>query len=66
MPLPQHKRTEVGSFRKARSDELAKNLAKDYPEFKDVRGDTKLGTLRKRFGVDSINEVRKELRKLRK
>jgi hypothetical protein len=66
MSLPQHSRTSKGNFRKARADERAGNLAKDYPEFALVDPRTKLGTLRDEFGVDSINEVRKELRKLRK
>ncbi len=62
MPLPQHTRTAKGNFRKARADELAGNLAKDYPEFKKVDPRTKLETLRERFDVTSINEVRKALR----
>lgn len=65
MPLPQHSRTQKGNFRTARGNELAKNLAKDYPEFKKVDPRTKLETLRKKFGVTSINEVRESLRKER-
>ena len=42
---------------------MAKNLRQDYPEFENVRGDTRLDTLRKRFGVDSLDGVRKALRK---
>lgn len=64
MSLPQHKRTSLGNFRVARADELAGNLAKDYPEFKVVRSDTKLGTLRSRFHETSINGVREALRSL--
>ena len=64
MGLPKHTRTEHGNFRQARGDEEAGNLANDYPEFNKVRSDTKLETLRKRFGVTSINEVRKALRDL--
>ncbi len=64
MGLPQHKRTSQGNFRQARGDEEAGNLAKDYPEFNKVRSDTKLETLRKRFDVTSINDVREKLRKL--
>lgn len=63
MALPEHQRTEHGNFRKERSDSLARNLAKDYPEFKNVDPRTELGTLRERFGVNSINEVRAQLRK---
>lgn len=62
MALPQHKRTEQGNFRQARGDELAGNLAKDYPEFSKVRANTRLETLRERFGVSSINGVREALR----
>lgn len=63
MPLPQHSRTKHGNFRTARGDERAGNLAKDYPEFEKVDSRTKLETLRERFGVTSINKVRKALRK---
>ncbi len=66
MPLGKHQRTESGRFRKERSDSLAKNLATDYPEFERVPGSTKLGTLKERFGVDSLNEVREALRKANK
>ena len=63
MPLGKHTRTSKGTFRKERSDSLAKNLREDYPEFDNVHGSTKLGTLKERFGVDSLNKVREELRK---
>lgn len=63
MALGKHQRTSKGSFRKERGDSLAKNLRQDYPEFENVRGDTRLDTLRKRFGVDSLDGVRKALRK---
>ena len=63
MSLPQHSRTKRGNFRTARGDERAGNLAKDYPEFKNVDARTKLETLREKFGVISINDVRAALRK---
>ena len=63
MPLPQHIRTQKGTFRLANGNELAGNLRKDYPEFNMVRSDTKLETLRERFGVKSINDIREALRK---
>jgi hypothetical protein len=63
MPLGKHTRTSKGTFRKERSDSLAKNLREDYPEFENVHGSTKLGTLKEKFGVDSLNKVREELRK---
>jgi hypothetical protein len=62
MALGKHERTESGRFRKERADSLAKNLAKEYPEFEQVHGSTKLGTLKDRFGVDSLNDVREILR----
>jgi hypothetical protein len=62
MPLPHHKRTETGAYRRERADSLAKNLRHDYPEFNNVRGDTKLGTLKKESGATSIAGVRKYLR----
>ncbi len=65
MSLPQHSRTSKGNFRKARADERAGNLAKDYPEFELVDPRTKLGTLRQVFDVTSITDVRRELRKRR-
>lgn len=63
MSLPQHSRTSKGNFRKARGDERAGNLAKEYPEFKKVDPRTKLETLRERYDASSINEVREALRK---
>jgi hypothetical protein len=63
MPLGKHIRTTKGTFRKERADSLAKHLREDYPEFNQVHGSTKLGTLEAKFGVTSLNAVRKELRK---
>lgn len=63
MKLGKHSRTEAGTFRKERSDSLVKNLKQEYPEFKDVHGSTKLGTLKEKFDVDSLNGVREALRK---
>lgn len=53
MSLGKHSRTNQGTFRKERGDSLAKNLREEYPEFSQVHGRTRLGTLDKRFGVDS-------------
>jgi hypothetical protein len=61
--LGKHERTHEGTFRRERSDTLVKNLKEEYPEFKNVNGNTKLGTLKDKFGVDSLNEVREALRK---
>jgi len=62
MALGKHRRTSQGTFRRERSDSLAKNLRKEYPEIDHVHGSTKLGTLKEKFGVDSLNKVREELR----
>jgi hypothetical protein len=65
MALGKHsKNPSSGRIRKERGDSLAGNLREDYPEFNKVRADTRLDTLKERFGVDSLNEVRKELKKL--
>ncbi len=63
MPLGKHKKTSKGRIRRERGDSLAKNLKEDYPEFAKVPGNTRLDTLRKRFDTDSLNGVRKALRK---
>ncbi len=65
MSLPQHTRTKEGYYRRARGDELAGNLAKAYQEFNSVDPRTKLETLRRKFEVTSINEVRRALRRSR-
>jgi hypothetical protein len=61
--LGKHQRTESGRIRRERSDSLVKNLKKEYPEFRDVNGNTKLGTLENKYGVDSLSQVRKILKK---
>jgi hypothetical protein len=63
MALGKHQRTQSGTFRRERSDSLAKNLRQDYPEFENVHGNTRLGTLRDEYGVDSLNKVREVLRR---
>ena len=63
MALGEHTRTQKGTIRKERSDSLVKNLKKEYPEFQPFRGDTKLGTLLERYDVDSLSQLRKELKK---
>lgn len=64
MTLRKHSRNPSGRIRNERSDSLAKNLRQDYSEFEKVHGNTKLGTLEKKFGVDSLNQVRTQLKKL--
>lgn len=63
MALGKHTRTEQGTFRRERADSLVKNLKQEYPEFAHINGNTKLGTLREKFGVDSLDDVLKALRK---
>jgi len=61
--LGKHQKTSKGQFRRERGDSRAGNLAQDYPEFKKVPPNTRLDTLRDRFNVDSLDGVRKALRK---
>ena len=62
MSLPKHQRTDKGTFRRERADSLIKNLKKEYPELQNVNGNMKLGTLRDRLGVDSLDQALKKLR----
>lgn len=63
MALGKHTHNPSGRIRKERSDSRVKNLKKEYPEFREINGNTKLGTLEKKYGVDSLTQVRKKLRK---
>jgi hypothetical protein len=63
MPLGKHTHNQDGRYRRERGDSLAGNLAKEYPELRQVDPRTKLDTLRHRFNVDSLNKVREALRK---
>lgn len=63
MALGKHGKTKKGRIRRERGDALAKNLKQAYPEFSKVPGNTRLDTLRARFGTESLNGVRKALRK---
>lgn len=66
MALGKHTRNEAsGRIRKERSDSLVKHLRNEYPEFKGINGNTKLGTLEKRLHVDSLSQVRKKLRDMK-
>ncbi len=64
MPVPKgtRSRNQDGRYREERSDALAKNLRKDYPEFNHVNGNTKLGTLKEKFDTPSLDGVLKALR----
>jgi hypothetical protein len=63
MPLGKHQHNQDGRYRRERGDSLARNLAKDYPELRQVDPRTKLETLRERLHADSLNKVREALRK---
>lgn len=62
MSLPKHQRTEKGTFRRERADSLVKNLKKEYPELENINGNMKLGTLRERLGVTSLDQALRKLR----
>lgn len=62
MALGKHERTKSGTFRRERADSLVKHLKKEYPELEGVNGNMKLGTLRDRLGVDSLDQVLRKLR----
>lgn len=63
MPLGKHKHTKEGSFRKERGDSLVRNLKEDYPVLDQFDDRTKLETLRERYGVDSLGQLLKKLKK---
>lgn len=63
MAVPNRSRDKGGEWREKRSDTKVETLKKHYPEFAHVNGNTKLGTLKDKFGVDSLYKVLKELRK---
>ena len=63
MALGKHSKTSKGRIRRERGDALAKNLREEYPEFNKVHGSTRLDTLRERYNTDSLDGVRKALRK---
>jgi len=57
-------RDENGRIDRKRNDTLAKNLRSDYQEFNNVRGNMKLGNIKKELGLPadaSLKEVRKKL-----
>ena len=59
--MTQHTRNQNGRFRRERGDALVKNLREEYPQLQGIHGSTKLGTLRKKFGVDSLSKVLEKL-----
>jgi hypothetical protein len=63
MPLGKHSKTNEGTIRKERGDSLVRNLKEDYPVLDQFNDRTKLETLRERYGVDSLDQLLKKLRK---
>ena len=63
MPLPKHTRNENGEFRRERADSLLKNLKKEYKSLEPFNGNMQLGTLRDKFGADSLDDVLKAIRR---
>ena len=59
--LDNRMRDKNGEIRKKRSDTLAKTLRQEYENkiFTDYRADTKLGTILKNEGVDSLDALLK-------
>jgi len=50
-------RNPSGPLRQKRSDTLVKTIEKQYDTDFKVRGDMQLGTLLKKEGVDSLNDL---------
>ena len=63
MANPNRSRDKDGEWREKRSDTKVETLKATYPEFESINGNMKLGTLKDKFGVDSLDEVLRELRK---
>lgn len=63
MSVPNRSRDQDGSFREKRADTKVQHLKQHYPEFRDVNGNTKLGTLKEKYGTDSLDGVRRALRR---
>lgn len=63
MPLGKHIKTKEGTIRRERGDSLVKNLREDYPILEKFDGRTKLGTLREKYNVDSLDELLRKLKK---
>jgi hypothetical protein len=61
MPLGKHTKTETGRIRQERSDSLLGNLSEDYPVLRQFNPRMKLGTLKDRLGVDSLDQALKKL-----
>lgn len=62
MALGKHKHTELGKFRKERSDTLVGTLAKEYSQLEKFNPRMKLGTLEEKLGAQSLSQVLKSLK----
>ena len=62
--LGKHTKTQSGRIREERSDSKAKNLAKEYPEFKKVNPELTFGQVKAKLGTTSMASTRVALRKL--
>ncbi len=62
MSIPDRSRDKNGEWREKRADTKVENLKADYPEFRHINGNMHLGTLKDKFGVESLDAVRCALR----
>ena len=62
MTLAKHEKTSKGALRKERGDSLVKNLKTEYPILGQFDGRTKLGTLRDKYQVNSLDKLLKKLK----
>jgi hypothetical protein len=62
MAIPDRSRDKNGEWREKRADTKVENLKADYPEFQGINGNMHLGTLKEKYGVESLDAVRRALR----
>jgi hypothetical protein len=60
--IGQRSRNQTGELRQKRGDTLAGTIEQQYHVDLDVRSDTKLSTLLKREGVDSLSDLLEQKR----
>jgi len=63
MPIPNRSRDENGRFSEKRADTKVETLKQEYPEFQGINGNMHLGHLKEAFGTDSLDGVRRALRR---
>ncbi|MFO0780507.1 MAG: hypothetical protein U0519_01240 [Candidatus Gracilibacteria bacterium] len=67
MAFEKHKKTVKGTYRKERSDSGMDQLKKEYPVLKRLHGNIKtLGGAEKLLGVESLSQVLKKAKNLKK